>query len=383
MSAAQQLLQSARPLVVPQTRQCAHQQARPAPLRRLPSCDADPVVELLVASCAEQGGAPCCILPATRSFRGPQARGLFHLLRLDSLNESTLANALAAVDGHVAQTCAGCPQGRSERGPSPLVYCPEFAAFLERALELARMRPDLGIAPPVLLLQIVSRLNYAADESLAASFRQFYLHLQVTLEAAAELHSEAVTPQVALALFEAWARMGAPPMSSRPFGLALREHTKMGRFAPQELARLLAAMAAVRLAQPRYRPCSYDVADVCSGLLAAGLQELPAPHLASVATSLGAFPWPVYQCVLPLLEAAAQEGVRRQAVGELSPPSGGVLVAAALASARSLNPRLGTELEAKVAGWQAQARVASGNILAFPDGHPAAEAANTPISAFL
>lgn len=75
------------------------------------------------------------------------------MLSLDGLNEHTLANALAAVDGHVAQTCAGCPQGRSERGPSPLVYCPEFSAFLERALELARMRPDLGIAPPVLLLQ--------------------------------------------------------------------------------------------------------------------------------------------------------------------------------------------------------------------------------------
>lgn len=57
--------------------------------------------------------------------------------------------------------------------------------------------------------------------------------LQVTLEAAAELHSEALTPGLALALFEAWARLGAPPMNSRPFGLALREHIKMGRFAPQ------------------------------------------------------------------------------------------------------------------------------------------------------
>lgn len=309
MSAAQQLLQSARPLVMPQTRQCAHQQSRPTPLRRLPASDTDPVVELLVASSAEQGGAPCCILPAARSFRGPQARGLFRLLSLDGLNEDTLANALAAVDGHVALTCSGCPQGRSERGPSPLVYCPEFSAFLERSLELARVRPDLGVAPPVLLLQIVSRLNYGADEALRGSFRQFYLHLQVTLEAAAELHSEALTPGLALALFEAWARLGVPPMNSRPFGLALRDHIKMGRFTPQELARLLAAMAAVRLAQPRFRPCSYDVAGISTGLLASGLQELPAPHLASVATSLGAFPWPVYQCVLPLLEATDRKSV--------------------------------------------------------------------------
>lgn len=174
----------------------------------------------------------------------PQARGLFRLLSLDGLNEDTLANALAAVDGHVALTCSGCPQGRSERGPSPLVYCPEFSAFLERSLELARVRPDLGVAPPVLLLQasrggggggqlagvpggqglrgglhgclhlaqdspgwgtrpklatcsghvrslaagplpasvpqIVSRLNYGADEALRGSFRQFYLHLQAS-----------------------------------------------------------------------------------------------------------------------------------------------------------------------------------------------------------
>lgn len=59
---------------MPQTRQCAHQQSRPTPLRRLPASDTDPVVELLVASSAEQGGAPCCILPAARSFRGPQVR---------------------------------------------------------------------------------------------------------------------------------------------------------------------------------------------------------------------------------------------------------------------------------------------------------------------
>lgn len=73
-SAAQQLLQSARPLVVPQSRQCAHQQSRPTPLRRLASSDTDPVVELLVASSAEQDGAPCCILPAARFYRGPQVR---------------------------------------------------------------------------------------------------------------------------------------------------------------------------------------------------------------------------------------------------------------------------------------------------------------------
>lgn len=40
-------------------------------------------------------------------------------------------------------------------------------------------------------------------------------------------------------------------------------------------------MATMRLAQPRFRPCSYDVAGICSGLLASGLQGLPAPHLAS------------------------------------------------------------------------------------------------------
>lgn len=58
--------------MVPQSRQCAHKAGRPQPLRRLAASASDPVVELLVATCAEQGGAPCCILPAAKSFRGPQ-----------------------------------------------------------------------------------------------------------------------------------------------------------------------------------------------------------------------------------------------------------------------------------------------------------------------
>jgi O-antigen/teichoic acid export membrane protein len=88
--------------------------------------------------------------------------------------------------------------------------------------------------------------------------------------------------------------------------------------------------------------------------------------LAAVAASLGAFPWPVYQCVLPLLEAVAQEGVRRQAAGEMSPAASSALVATALGSAAALNLRFGAELEAKVAGWQNQARLATGgNILGF------------------
>ena len=83
----------------------------------------------------------------------------------------------------------------------------------------------------------------------------------------------------------------------------------------------------------------------------------PPPLPPAVAASLGAFPWPVYQCVVPLLKAGAHEGVRRLAVGELSPPAGSRLVAAALASAHALSPRIGAELEAEVAGWKAQVRV--------------------------
>lgn len=36
-----------------------------------------------------------------------------------------------------------------------------------------------------------------------------------------------------LAVFEAWAAMGATPMHSRAFGLAVRGHIKMGHFTPQ------------------------------------------------------------------------------------------------------------------------------------------------------
>lgn len=79
----------------------------------------------------------------------------------------------------------------------------------------------------------------------------------------------------------------------------------------------------------------------------------------------------------------AQEGVRRCAVGELSPPAGAALLESALASARALHPRIGGELEVQVASWQAQARMATGNsILRFaadgptpPAGQAAAAAA--------
>lgn len=70
--------------------------------------------------------------------------------------------------------------------------------------------------------------------------------------------------------------------------------------------------------------------------------------------------------MLPLLEAVAEDGVRRQAAGEMSPAAGAALVATALGSAAALNLRFGSELEAKVSGWQNQARLATGgNILGF------------------
>lgn len=53
------------------------------------------------------------------------------------------------------------------------------------------------------------------------------------------------------------------------------------RCLPQELSRLLSAMASLRAARPNYRPCQYDVADICGGLLTSNLRELAAPHLAS------------------------------------------------------------------------------------------------------
>lgn len=375
-SSAQQLLQAARPAVtsVPSAPSCQHP-TKPAPLRRL--CQfSEPCIELLVASSST--GSPCCILPST-ALRSRQSSGLYNLLRLDRLDATTVVNMLAAVEGHVANACAACPSALASDEPraSPLVYLPEFACFLERCLELAQMHKDLGPAPAVLLLQIVSRLNYAADESLRDNFNRYYLHLQVALDSAVELHTEAITPQVALAVFEAWAAMGAMPMRSRSFGLALREHIKSGNgFAPQELSRLLAAMAALRNAHPSYRPCQYDVCDICS-LLSFNLQELAEPHMTSVAFSLASFPWPVYQCVLPLLDGVAEEAVRRMVAGEMSLPCGQTLLATAVNSATQLNPRLGAELEAKVAGWKAQARLCTGNILSF-------EAAAAPgVSTFL
>lgn len=375
LSSAQRVLQGALvapPASLPATAAKCKHPTRPAPLRRL--CDfSESCVELLVASTSS--GRPCCLLPNAPP-RGIQARGLFSLIRLDSLSEETVVDRLAAVEGHVANTCSACPSldAPQQLPPSPLVYSPEFSCFLERCLELAQTHKDLGVAPAVLLLQIVSRLNYAADDSLRDSFSRYYLHLQVELEAAVELHTESITPQVALAVYQAWADLGSLPMISSTFGLVLREHIKAGAFSPQELSRLLSAMASLRAARPNYRPCQYDVADICGGLLTSNLRELAAPHLASVAASLGFFPWPVYQCVLPLLESVAEEAVRRQAVGEMSPAASAALLARAAASAGKLNPRLGAELEAKVAVWKAQARLCTGSniIPRFANTYPAA-----------
>jgi hypothetical protein len=104
----------------------------------------------------------------------PQQHGLQRLISLHDLSASTVVDKLAAVEGHVKNVCAACPAaavGELPRQPSPLVYRPDFACFLERCLELAQLHKGLGLAPAVLLLQIVSRLDYAADDSLRSSFR--------------------------------------------------------------------------------------------------------------------------------------------------------------------------------------------------------------------
>lgn len=77
---------------------------------------------------------------------------------MDSLSEETVVDRLAAVEGHVANTCSACPSldAPQQLPPSPLVYSPEFSCFLERCLELAQTHKDLGVAPAVLLLQVCS-----------------------------------------------------------------------------------------------------------------------------------------------------------------------------------------------------------------------------------
>lgn len=219
-----QSLQAARPVQAAQLRGapagavgvCQHP-SRPARLRHLPESPEDACVELLVAQAP--AGHACCILPPSNSgqvrvqgsgvgfgrrlrrstrnrhvarrsprvlkpSRAPQARGLSGLTRLQGLNERTLADSLAAVEGFVATTCGACPEAAdgslaaAAAAPSPLAYSPPFLAYLERCLELAQRHPGLG--PAVLLLQIVSRLGFGADPALAHGFyRSFYLPLKV------------------------------------------------------------------------------------------------------------------------------------------------------------------------------------------------------------
>jgi hypothetical protein len=124
-------------------------------LRKLCADFSEPCVELLVASTSS--GMPCCILPrGNPAARDAQAHGLFRLLDLTGLNERTVVDRLAAVEGHVANTCSACPLQDGQQQPSPLVYCPELSCFLERCLELAQMQKQLGLAPTVLLLQVTA-----------------------------------------------------------------------------------------------------------------------------------------------------------------------------------------------------------------------------------
>lgn len=103
----------------------------------------------------------------------------------------------------------------------------------------------------------------------------------------------------------------------------------------------------------------------------------PAAPPAAVAAALGHFPWPVYQCVVPLLREVAHEAARRTAVGGMSPPAGARALQAAVASANALNPRIGAELEAEAAGWRAQGRLATGHAI------PSEPACDLPSPAFI
>jgi hypothetical protein len=49
----------------------------------------------------------------------------------------------------------------------------------------------------------------------------------------------------------------------------------------QEMARLLAAKAKLRVVRSSYRPCQYDIADICNSLLSSGLPKLATSHLSS------------------------------------------------------------------------------------------------------
>lgn len=88
-----------------------------------------------------------------------QSKALQLLTGLEGLDERSLVNSLASVEGFVTNTCSECPTagaaaGEEARRASPLAYSPPFSAFLERCLELAQSHLELGPAPAVLLLQV-------------------------------------------------------------------------------------------------------------------------------------------------------------------------------------------------------------------------------------
>ena len=89
------------------------------------------------------------------------------------------------------------PSAPPHRLPACLVGCPSFFFFV----------------------QIVSKLNYGEDPAMKEPFyRRFYLPLTVALEAAAELHAEAFTPQARRLAAEAGGgrRLGPQRLAGRP-----------------------------------------------------------------------------------------------------------------------------------------------------------------------
>lgn len=66
------------------------------------------------------------------------------------------------------------PLTPSPPGPPLPPPCPDFDAYLERALELAQRTPAAGPAPFVLLLRVISHLRLGADPRLAATFSNYY-----------------------------------------------------------------------------------------------------------------------------------------------------------------------------------------------------------------
>lgn len=215
----------------------------------------------------------------------------------------------------------------------------------------------MGPAVPVQLLHVLSLLHFDDDDALREGYTAFGRLLANTLEDASKRDASDLTPKVLLCAYEAWAQvdLDCPPLKAAAFTTRVRDAIKHSAFSLEESARLLCAMAAIlREGRGSFHASSYDVSALVARVNC-NLGELGGLQLEELAWACGGYAWPVYQAPVQLLDSLSQEAVQRLAHQTIHRSLGNAVLSTAVRAAHSLRPRLGQELQSRIADWTAEA----------------------------